>query len=203
MDRKGEESRGVLLLFVDETGNERFFIVAGLLVESEQALFNSYKAFKKEVSRFKITRRTKQRLFKEFKSTYIDRSYQRIKYRMLDAVVNTGGRVIYSCYSKGEERFVQELKEAAYLTLLTNIVGAISCPVEIVFDGFGKRDLDNKIVSVISRSFSNVRNIMPGRSELVPGLQFADNVCGALRLWLSGEDKFGYIERINSILTKV
>ena len=39
--------RNDMVLYVDETENDDFFIVAGLLVESEEAVNESYKRFKK------------------------------------------------------------------------------------------------------------------------------------------------------------
>lgn len=192
-----------MILYVDETENERFFIVTGLLVNSEADVLNAYKKFKHHVSAFKIAPKTKQNIFKEFKSYFIDRRYQKIKREILSSIVETEGAVLYSVHLKKNSRFNQALKEATYITLLSSIVGSIDSPVNIVFDGFRKPDFESNIVYAIGSSFSNVSSIVPGNSELVPGLQFADNACSAVRLHLSNEDEFGYYEIIKNILTEV
>ena len=47
-------------------------------------------------------------------------------------------------------KFNQILKESVYITLLSNIIAAVDQPCEVVFDGFGKNDFENNIVSAFS-----------------------------------------------------
>ena len=58
-----------MILYVDETENEEYFIVTGLLAESEKVINDTYYSFKKKLSDYKIASKLKGKLFTEFKST--------------------------------------------------------------------------------------------------------------------------------------
>lgn len=62
-----------MILYIDETENEQYFIVAGLLADSKLAVDNSFKHFKNSVRKMKIKQTHKEKLFVEFKSVLIDR----------------------------------------------------------------------------------------------------------------------------------
>ncbi|MBR4150268.1 MAG: DUF3800 domain-containing protein [Firmicutes bacterium] len=192
-----------MVLYVDETENDRFFIVTGFLVNDQELVRESYKRFKNRVSNLKLTQKTKQRIFKEFKSSSIDHGFQKIKRELLKSIVETTGSCLFSTHIKKSARLNQKLKEATYITLLSSIVGAIDASVEIIFDSFGKPDFENNIIHAIGSSFEHVASITPGKSELYPGLQFADNVCSVVRLHLSDEDRYSYYDIIINILTEV
>ena len=68
-----------MILFVDETENDRFFIVTGLLMKSKSEADELYRRFKKKINGSKISEKEKRVVFNEFKSTLLDKSYQRIK----------------------------------------------------------------------------------------------------------------------------
>ena len=68
-----------MILYIDETESDDYFIVAGLLTSSKAATNLSYKHFKKKLRSMKISDKEKQRIFYEFKAVLLDRHYQRIK----------------------------------------------------------------------------------------------------------------------------
>lgn len=72
-----------MLLFVDETENEDYFIVTGLLVESQNDIDLIYSRFKKKAKNLNISDKKRAQLFTEFKSTLMDRNYQKLKISML------------------------------------------------------------------------------------------------------------------------
>ena len=53
-----------MILYVDETENDDFFIVCGLLVSSVEVIETSYKHFKKAVKNYPISDNEKQIVFK-------------------------------------------------------------------------------------------------------------------------------------------
>ena len=46
----------------------------------------------------------------------------------------------------------------------------------------------------------NVKSIMPGDSQLIPGLQFADNLCSVVRMKLVDEDKNDFYSIIQDLV---
>ena len=104
-----------MVLFVDETGNKDFFMVAGLLLPSQLEAEIAYKHFKHKISNYQLAPKTKQRIYKEFKATKLDHGFQGIKKKMLVEIREIGGAVIYSCSVIKNEQFNQVLKEATYI----------------------------------------------------------------------------------------
>lgn len=184
-----------MLLFVDETENDDYFVVTGLLVNSQLDITNTYNHFKKRADKLKISPKEKGRLFTEFKSTLLDNRFQKIKEYMIEEMSVIEHCVIYSCYIKKTSRFSQELKESTYISLLRNIVESIDMDIDIIFDTFNKKDFEDAIVATISE-LQNVNNIESCDSQLNPGLQYADNMCSIYRHHLSGTDKNEFFEKI-------
>lgn len=191
-----------MILYVDETENGEYFIVTGLLVDSEAVLQLAYKRFKKKLKGFNIKTKYKSKLFTEFKSTLLDNTYTRVKERMLEELIPIESKAIYSCYVKKGVRFNQELKESVYVALLSRIIGEIASRCKIIFDSFGKKDFEDKII----RAFSGVEcveEIRPSFSENEPGLQFVDNICSVIRLHISDDKKDLYYDRIKHMIKEV
>ena len=46
----------------------------------------------------------------------------------------------------------------------------------------------------------NVKSIMPGDSQKIPGLQFADNLCSVVRMKLVDEDKNDFYSIIQDLV---
>lgn len=59
----------------------------------------AYKQFKKKVNTMKLKPKIKK-IFNEFKSTILDREFQRIKVKMLKEILQIDNQIIYSCYVK-------------------------------------------------------------------------------------------------------
>ena len=112
------------------------------------------------------------------------------------------GVVVFACYLKKNLRFNQELKESVYITLLSRIIGELTADTIVVFDSFGKRDFEARIV----RSFTdanNIENIYPGISEKEAGLQFIDNICSVIRLHKAGDKKDLFFGKIETMIKEV
>ena len=180
-----------MILYVDETGNNDFFIVAGVLFESEKSTKSAYKQFKKKVDNLELKSSIKEKLYIEFKGILLESSYQRIKQMIMSSINENAEKVVYGIY-KRKQSFPQEEKEMAYIQLLSSIVDSMEEPVEIVFDEFKIKNFDNAIVNIIGQK-QNCISIIPKDSQIVPGLQFADNVCGAIRLYSTGENEDYYL----------
>ena len=89
-----------MILFIDETENEKYFIVAGLLLDSREIADSVYKSFRKKAKNMPVSKRDKQIVFTEFKSVMLDRHYQNIKRQMILALSEVDRHIIYSCYIK-------------------------------------------------------------------------------------------------------
>ena len=197
------QSKGYnMVLYVDETEHEEYFIVAGLLASSEHDVNLAYKKFKKSVQNYPLTTKAKQKIFLEFKSTLIDIRFQKIKIKMLQQVKEIEGVVLYSCYVKKQKNMKQILKESVYITLLSNIINSIDEPINVIFDEFKNKRFEDLIIETFE-SFDNVKTIAPRDSQELPGLQFADNVCSVVRLHLTEHDKNNYYSYIKSMIKEV
>ena len=86
-----------------------------------------------------------------------------------------------------------DAKEDAYISLLKKIVTNIAEPIDVVFDAFNKKDFEKKIILSIL-PMDNIEKIAPGDSVLEPGLQFVDNICGAIRLSKSNKDEWEFFD---------
>ena len=191
-----------MVLYIDETEHQNYFIVGGILAKSEADVELAYKRFKKSVSSLPIKKAAKEKLFLEFKSTIVDERYQRIKFKLLNELINIDGVIIYSCYIKKQKDMKQTLKESVYITLLSNIINSIDEQVEVIFDSFNKKDFEESIVSTFM-DFNNVASIKPLNSQWSQGLKFADNVCSVIRLHLTDRDKYGYYNIISQRVKNV
>lgn len=170
-----------MILFVDETEDDYYFVVTGLLVPSKKSVNKAYKQFKKKANTIKLKPKVKEKIFNEFKSTILDKEFQRIKIKMLEEIMKIDNKIIFSCYIKKEGYFNQIKKEEQYIKLLNNIVSSISEDIEIIFDSFNKSDFERNIIDRISKC-SNVLNIQSRNSFDEPGIQFVDNLCSVIRL---------------------
>ncbi|MCQ2530128.1 MAG: DUF3800 domain-containing protein [Lachnospiraceae bacterium] len=191
-----------MILYVDETENDEYFIVTGLLIASKETAMSAYKHFKKKIENIPISSNDKMKVFTEFKATLLDRKYQRIKVRMLEELNDLNHLIIYSCYVKKGVGFPQAFKEDTYITLLAKIVSSIEEDISIVFDTFNKRDFEEKIVDRIS-SYNHVQAIMSRDSQKEPGLQFVDNLCSIMRMHKSGSDENNFYSLIENCVREV
>ena len=167
--------------------DEKYFVVGGILTNSNQDLLLAYKQFKKSVDSIPMTRKQKEKITYEFKAILLDRSYPQIKRKMLYKLNTFDCKVIYST-SKIIGNINQQEKEKTYIFLLKNIVKSIKDDVIIVtFDAFGNVRFEKNIISEIGK-IENVKFIRNEPSFNSKGLQFADNVCGVIRKHLTNND---------------
>ena len=191
-----------MILYIDETENSEHFIVTGLLLESEQLTNNIYYSFKKKIVSYKVSNAYKAKLYTEFKSHILDSRFQSIKKRMLTTITSANGAVIYSTHIKKDKHINQELKEEVYIKLLGNIVSSITEDIDIIFDEFKNSKFEEKIINS-AYTYPNVKSAKPDDSQLVPGLQFVDNLCSVLRLKLSNQDKYDFYSYIEGYVKEV
>ena len=81
-----------MILYVDETENEQYFIVVGLLANSKLEVDQSFKHFRNSVRKMKIKQKHKEQIFIEFKSKLLDRRFQNIKIKMLNEIKELEGQ---------------------------------------------------------------------------------------------------------------
>ena len=186
-----------MILYVDETECPEYFIVTGLLVNSRKDICTAFKHFKKEVSKMPIANAKKARIFTEFKSTLLDFDYSGIKYRMLEELNKIPYCVIYSCTVKKGKRFAQQDKETTYIKSISKIAEACEGPVDVFFDRFRLPSFETNIINEL-KVLSNVGNAEAADSQKEIGIQFADNLCSAVRLYKTNSDHrnfFSFIEK--------
>ena len=184
-------------LYIDESLDKNVFVVGGILVDRENDLLLDYKQFKKQVINASMTRKQKDEVSYEFKSTLLERTYPQIKRKMLFKLNTTNCKIVYS-YKNISKKVMQEDKENYYIELLSNIVKSIDDDVTIItFDSFGNNRFEEKIIQSIS-NIENVKSISKDFSFNNKGLQFADNVCGVIRKHISNVDTNNYYEIIKN-----
>jgi len=123
-------------LFIDESIDSKHYVVGGILVDSENELLLVYNQFKKQITNIPLTRKQKDQITLEFKSTLLDKTYPLIKKKLLYKLNSMRCNVIYS-YRKLDTKINKELSESTYIELITNIVNSINDNVVIVtFDNF-------------------------------------------------------------------
>ena len=191
-----------MILYIDETENEEYFIVTGLLVETEQSVELAYKKFKKSISGIKLSDKEKQKVYLEFKATLLDWKYSRIKIKLLNAINEIDNSVIYSCYVKKTKILNQSLKESVYITLLSNIINSCEEPLNIIFDRFNKHDFEERIVESFSDN-DKIESMIAGDSQLIHGLQLVDNICSIIRLYKSNCDEEGFYNILADVIREV
>lgn len=188
-----------MILYIDETASKEYFIVAGLLVNSALDVAMAYKRFKKHAKRYKISKEQKANLFIEFKSTKMDKHFQKLKLQMLTELNNFEYCAIYSCYIKRDSVFSQRTMERSYLNLISKIVSTIDKDVEVIFDRFNKKDFEEAIVKKL-QSFSHVTSAKPEDSQNEAGIQYADNLCSVIRLYKTNADPCGFYQVVEPFI---
>ena len=191
-----------MILYIDETECDDYFIVAGLLTQSKRDTDLAYKHFKKGLKSMKISPKEKQKVFYEFKATLLDRHYQRIKIKMLVEINKLENTILFSTYTKKDLIFNQQDKEENYILLLQKIVTSINQEIDIIFDNFNNQKFEEKIIEEISK-YDHVLSINAKESFDEAGLQFIDNICSVLRLDQTQSDKNHFYELIKKHVIKV
>lgn len=157
-----------MILYVDETENKELFVVAGLLLPSKNVANSVFNGFKNKIKLFKLSTKTRQRLFMEFKSVDLDNHFQKMKVKMLEEISSVDSAIIFSCYLKKNRDFNQKLKEDTYVMLLSKIANELYDDTDIIFDSFNKSDFERRIVNSISQIL-NVKSITLVIQEKKPG----------------------------------
>lgn len=190
-----------MILYVDETENIEYFILTGLLLESEKVANSIYYSFKKKATNYKISENLRANLFTEFKSTLMDNMFQPLKKKMIEEIKTVDHIVIYSIYVKKEKNIKKSIKNKIYIRMLAKMINSIDSDIEIVFDR-NSTDYDNNIVTAISK-LENVISIKSADSQLTPGLQLVDNMCSIIRRKYSNTDIYHFYALIEKNIREV
>ena len=126
-----------------------------MLVNTKQDVELAFKRFKKSVGNAKIPAPLKSKLFTEFKSVIMDRTYQNMKIKMLSELNEFEHCVVYSTFVKKTKNLSQKDKERAYINLIAKIASSLTKPVEIVFDMFNKKNFESEIIKKLKSNFQN------------------------------------------------
>lgn len=189
-------------LFIDESIDENFYVVGGILVDNENELLLVYNQFKKQVLKMPLTNKQKINITTEFKSILLDKTYPQIKKKFLYKLNSINCSVIFS-YRKLNSKMNKEFAETTYIELLSNIVTSIDDDVIVItFDNFSNVRFEEKIIETIG-SINNVKSIKKDYSYNNKGLQFADNVVGVVRRKLSGSDDNDFFDIISNRIIKI
>ena len=92
-------------MYIDESIGEQLFIVGGILANSERDLLLAYRQLKKQISNIPMTRKQKEAVTNEFKSTILERAYPQIKRKLLYKLNSFQCIIVYknhlyACYFK-------------------------------------------------------------------------------------------------------
>ena len=132
-----------------------------------------------------MTRKQKDIIINEFKSTTLEKSYPQIKRKMLYKLNTLNCNIVYSSATLAT-KINEKYKQECYIHLLSKIIKSINDElIVIVFDAFGNKKFEKRIIDSI-KCLDNVKSIRADNSYNNKGLQFADNVCGVIRKHLSG-----------------
>ena len=174
-------------LFIDESIDQNYYVVGGILTNSESDLLFAYNQFKKQVLNMPLTKKQKINITTEFKSTLLDRTYPKIKEKFLYKLNSFDCNIIYS-YRKLDCKLNKDISENTYINLLVNVVNSIKDDIVVVtFDNFSNIMFEERIINTIG-NLNNVISINKDNSYNNKGLQFADNVVGVIRKKLSNSD---------------
>ena len=174
-------------LYIDESIDQNVFVVGGALVENENQILLAYKQLKKQIIKTPLTRKQKEKIMFELKSVSLDRSYPKIKRKLLYKLNSINCNIIYS-FRTITRPLNQEIKEKTYIMLLKEIINRLEDEVIIItFDLFNNTSFENRIIKEIG-ILKNVKEIKRDLSFNNKGLQFADNVVGTIRRHISGID---------------
>lgn len=184
-----------MILYVDETENVEYFILTGLLLESEKVAKDIYYSFKRKANGYKMSENLKAKLYTEFKSTLMDEKFPTLKKKMIEEIKSVDNLIIYSVYMKKDKRLEKDLKFNLYTRMLSKIIESVGQELDIVFDKCSNNSVDEFITNTISK-VNNVSSIKAADSQLTPGLQLVDNMCSIIRRKYTNSDINGHYELI-------
>lgn len=190
---------GFMILYVDETENNEYFILTGLLFDSEKTANDVYYSFKKKANGYKMSENLKAKLFTEFKSTLMDEKFPTLKRKMIEEIKTVDNLIIYSIYFKRDKRLLKDYKFDLYTRMLSKIVDVIGHDIDVVFDRCSDSNVDSFIVETMSK-LDSIKSIKAADSQLTPGLQLVDNICSIIRRKYTDSDKYGFYELISSYI---
>ncbi len=185
-----------MFLFIDETEDDKYFLVGGILVPKEDSLQGLYKKVRSKIKHHKYSMKAKNELLTELKDYQINKRYRRLKKYILQKLSTIG--VFYYCMIGKKKHFKQVDKERTYIKLLKKIIKSVNCDVNVVYDDFKLLRFHNNI-SVEVLKLENVISVNSAKSQECKSLQFSDIVVGTIRRYYKELD----IEMYKIISAKV
>lgn len=191
-----------MILYVDETEYKNKFFVVGFLASSKEDVELAYKQFKNKITSITapLSAESKSKLYNEFKSTRLDRTYPKIKIRMLETLNDMNYKVFYAKYLSNTDKIKNDEKKKAYIELLSSIIERVHDDVNVIFDN---TDYNDEVVYSIKENISNAISIEPKESFIVHGIQFADNLCSVIRRNDTTTDENNFYELIEKHVISV
>ncbi|MDW8518426.1 DUF3800 domain-containing protein [Priestia flexa] len=204
----------MLYAFFDETEDNGFFIVGGVISSSKETLSDviyetrkhiksgkkgkHYNALLNEIKEYYIYRNNldyvKKRMFSSLSTKKVKKKGKIIDVPRIDVII------LYMKYTKGpDESLKQAKKSALYLEMIGNFLSSEKFKDEeicIVYDDFEDKAF-KKGIRDLANSHPNLVEISSGKSNEVKELQIADVCVGSYRRKLNNDDKnnnFGHIE---------
>ena len=100
-------------LFIDESYDQNVFVIGGIITKNEKDVNTLYIKFKKQIKEIPLPRRQKDKITYEFKSILLDRSYPKIKRKLLLQIKNLDLEIIYS-YKTLYNKLKQKKQDCIY-----------------------------------------------------------------------------------------
>jgi len=161
----------------------------------------AYHQFKKQFNEIPLTRKQKERISFELKSSVLESSFPQIKRKLLYKLNLLNCKIVYS-FRSVDGILKQDKKESLYLDCLKSIVNGINDDITIItIDELGSYKFESIVIQEISK-LDKVKSIRKDSSFNSKGLQFADNVCGVIRKHISNTDTDNYYEIIERKVKK-
>lgn len=174
-------------LYIDESYDEKVFVVGGIIANSDATVSKTYNKFKKQLRNYPLLESKKRLISTEFKSVVLDKSFPKIKNMLLTYINKYNINIVYS-YKRITGKLKQNKKEEIYIKLLKEIINKIDDEIILItFDTFNNTHLNNKIIKEL-KQLSKIKDVFCLNSFESKGLKFADNVVGTVRRHLSGID---------------
>jgi len=204
-------------LYLDETEDEKYFIIGGVLTTDIKKVEDAVYETKRNIKRKKgIPEKTKAKILTELKERdlnswglqdikkhfFLNLTLDKVKFRGKNVFTpNPKVKVIGVIHIKENSSLVNEKKGYIYFKMLELL---LSDPlfkekeIEIIYDEFSSEYFDKSIETTID-SYINLKKIQSGNSEVVKALQAADLCVGSIRRNLNGEKNCYYYELIKDI----
>lgn len=212
-----------LFIFLDETEDENYFLVGGIVTSDREELLDAIHETRRFIKSKKgLVQRHREQILNEIKDYYLVRwGYEDIKVKFLENIrfkkiktknkkkstshVRSNIIVAYMKFENEEKKHLSQVeKEEIYYQMLCSLLSDpkfANEKIEIIYDEYGNAEFRDRLTN-LPNHFKNLIQISPGKSNIIKELQAADVCVGCIRRSLSGENLeiFTIIEEITYII---